>query len=119
MNDVLDQFLASLQVLYSEFFLLGKSPLDEFSYEICNVSPKVHAGREYIEGHLSETSPEDRAYMESKLTQERAFRMRIRWGVIGELRQLYCIPLFGRSNITWVCFLVHEGKWVGLPLWDQ
>lgn len=118
MDDVLDQFLASLQVLYSEFFLLGRSPLDEYSYEICNVSPKVHASREYVEGHLSKTSPEDRVYLENKLTKERAFRMRIRWGMAGELKQLYCIPLFGRSNVTWVCFLVEEDKWAGLPLWD-
>ncbi|RMD42556.1 hypothetical protein DV735_g2523, partial [Chaetothyriales sp. CBS 134920] len=42
-DDVLDQFVSSLQSLYSDFFLLGKNPLDENVYEICNVSPKVYA----------------------------------------------------------------------------
>jgi len=118
MDDVLDQFLASLQELYSEFFLLGKSALDEDSYEICNVSPRVHAAREYIEGHLTKTSPEVKARLEEQLTQGKSFRVRVRWGVVGMLKQLYCIPLFGRSNITWVCFLIEEGKWAGLPLWE-
>jgi len=119
MDDVLDQFLVSLQDLYSDFFLLGKSALDEDSYEICNVSPRVHAAREYLEGHLTKTSPEDKARLEEQLTQEKSFRVRVRWGVVGMLKQLYCIPLFGRSNITWVCFLIEEGKWAGLPLWDD
>lgn len=117
-DNVLDQFLASLQDLYSEFFLLGKSPLDENSYEICNVSRKVHASREYIEGHLTKTSPEDKSHLEEQLTQDRSFRMGVRWGVVGKLKQLYCIPLFGRSNITWACFLVEEGRWAGLPVWE-
>ena len=118
MDDVLDQFLASLQNLYSEFFLLGKSPLDENSYEICNVSPKVHATREYIEGHLTRTSREAKAHLEEQLTHDESFRMTVRWGVVGKSKQLYCVPLFGRSNVTWVCFLVEEGKWPGLPLWE-
>lgn len=118
MDDVLDQFLVSLQDLYSDFFLLGKSALDEDSYEICNVSPRVHAAREYIEGHLTKTSPKDRARLKEQLTQEKSFQMRVRWGVVGMLKQLYCIPLFGRSNVTWICFLIEEGKWAGLPLWE-
>ncbi|KAK5952390.1 hypothetical protein OHC33_006433 [Knufia fluminis] len=118
MDDVLDQFLASLQELYSEFFLLGKSPLDENSYEICNVSPKVHALREYMEGHLTKTSLEDKAHLEQQLTQDKSFQMNVRWGVMGNLKQLYCVPLFGRSNITWICFLVEDGRWTGLPLWE-
>lgn len=114
MNDVLDQFIASLQDLYSEFFLLGKSPLDEDSYEICNVSPRVHQSREYIHGHLTQTPAADMAHLEEQLTQDRSFRIRVRWGAAGALKQLFCIPLFGRSNITWVCFLVEEAKWAGL-----
>lgn len=116
-DDILDQFLASLQGLYSEFFLLGKSPLDEDTYEICNVSSKVYDSREYIEGHLTRTSASDRAHLERRLTQGASFQMRVRWGVGGELKLLYCIPLFGRSNVTWVCFLVEEGKWAGMPTW--
>lgn len=118
MDGILDQFLTSLQLLYSEFFVLGKSPLDENTYEICNVSPKVHDSREYIEGHLSRTSPSDKTYLERALTQEESFRMRVRWGAAGELKQLFCVPLFGRSNVTWVCFLVQEDKWAGLPIWE-
>lgn len=105
-DDILDQFLVSLRGLYFEFFLLGKSPLDESSYEICNVSPAVFERREYIEGHLTQTAPLDRAYLEKNLTQANNFNMAVRWGKEGILKQLYCIPLFGRSNVTWVCFLV-------------
>lgn len=117
-DDILDQFLASLQELYSEFFLLGKSPLDEDTYEICNVSSKMYDSREYIEGHLTRTSASDRAHLERRLTQGEPFHVRVRWGIVGELKLLYCIPLFGRSNVTWVCFLVEEGKWAGMPTWE-
>ena len=118
MDNMIDCFLVNLQGLYSEFFLLGKSPLDEASYEICNVSIKVHESREYINGHLTKTSSKDRARLEAKLMQENPFCMRVRWGEVGEIKQLYCIPLYGRSNVTWVCFLVDKDKWMGLPLWE-
>lgn len=118
MADILDDFLASLQGIYSDFFLLGKSPLDENSYEICNVSSKLYDSREYIDGHLSHTSASDRAQLEQRLTQGQSFRMRVRWGMAGDEKQLYCVPLFGRSNVTWVCFLVEEDKWAGMPTWE-
>ena len=117
MDDVLDQFLASLQEIYADFFLLGKSPLDEHSYEICNVSPRVHASHEYVDGHLTKTSSEDRSHLEKQLTLERSFQMKVRWGAVGKLKRLYCIPLFGRNNITWVCFLVEDTRWTSLPSW--
>lgn len=118
MEDILDDFLGSLQLLYSDFFLLGKSPLDEDTYEICNVSSKLYDSREYIEGHLSRTSPSDKDQLEQRLTQGQSFQMRVKWGAVGEQKQLYCVPLFGRSNVTWVCFLVEEGKWAGMPVWE-
>lgn len=118
MGDLLDDFLATLQVLYSEFFLLGKSPLDENTYEICNVSPKLYDNHEYIEGHLSRTSPCDKAQLEQRLTQAQPFRMRVRWGMEGVQKQLFCVPLFGRSNVTWICFLVEEDKCTGMPTWE-
>lgn len=118
MDDILDEFLASLRGLYCDFFLLGKSPLDEDTYEICNVSPKLYNSREYVEGHLSKTSDSDKVQLEQRLTQGQSFRMRVRWGVAGDQKQLYCVPLFGRSNVTWVCFLVEESKWAGMPIWD-
>ncbi|RMZ78411.1 hypothetical protein DV738_g3872, partial [Chaetothyriales sp. CBS 135597] len=72
-DDVLDQFVTSLQSLYSDFFLLGKNPLDDSVYEICNVSPKVYAGKEYADGHLSKTSREVIAELSFNLARDRPF----------------------------------------------
>lgn len=118
-DDLLDQFVLGLQELYSDFFLLGKSPLDEDFYEICNVSPRVHASKEYIEGHLTKTPRRDLARLEQQLTMESSFQMEVRWGSKGEQKQLYCIPLFGRRSVTWACFLVETNKWQGLPTWRE
>ncbi|RMZ90522.1 hypothetical protein DV736_g2257, partial [Chaetothyriales sp. CBS 134916] len=72
-DDVLHQFVANLQSLYSDFFLLGKNPLDDSVYEICNVSPKVYASKEYTDGHLSKTSCEVIAELSFNLTRDRPF----------------------------------------------
>jgi len=103
--------------LYSDFILLADLPLAENSWEICNVSPRVHSSREFIAGYLTRTSAVEIAELEKQLTRESAFQASVKWGAAGVLKQLYCIPLFGRSNITWICFLISEGKWNDLPLW--
>jgi len=104
--------MSNLQQLYSEFFLLAKSPLDDNVYEICNVSPSVSASKDYINGHLSQTPPSIIAMLSQSLAGDSAFRMAVRWGGKGQERQLYCIPLFGQSSVTWICVLVD----IGVPL---
>jgi hypothetical protein len=111
-DDILNEFMSNLQQLYSEFFLLAKSPLDDNVYEICNVSPSVNASKDYINGHLSLTPPSTIAMLSQSLAGDSAFRMAVRWGSKGQERQLYCIPLFGQSSVTWICVLVD----VGMPL---
>ena len=107
-DDVLDQFVADLQNLYSDFFLLGKSPLDQDVYEICNVSPRVFASREYVDGHLSHTPREIIETLSVRLSGSDAFSLPVTWGTPGEAKQLYCCPVFGQSNLTWICFLVNS-----------
>lgn len=113
-ENMLDRFLASVKQLYSDFILLANPPLAENSWEICNVSPKVYASREFIAGYLARTSATDIAELEKRLTEDTTFCMRVRWGAAGALKQLYCIPLYGRSNVTWICFIVDEGKWADI-----
>lgn len=108
-DEVLDDFVSRLQELHSDFFLLAKSPLDDNYYEICNVSPRVYASRDYVNGHLSHTSASDMMEMSGHLTGDEAFDMQVRWGTEGVLKHLYCIPLFARSAVTWICFLVDPG----------
>ena len=107
-DDVLEQFVASLQSLYSDFFLLGNNPLDDNVYEICNVSPKVYASKEYVEGHLSKTPREDIGELSARLSGDCAFSRPVNWGTRGKPKQLYCSPLYGQSSLTWICFLVDE-----------
>lgn len=116
-NGVLDRFLETLQGLYSDFFLLGMSPLDESSFEIWNVSPSLNESRDYIDGYLAHISTTEKTYLDLMLTRNTSFVMRIKWGTAGITKLLHCIPLFGRSSVTWICFLVDEGKWAELPTW--
>ena len=105
-DDVLEQFIASLQLIYSDFFLLGQSPLDDSIYEICNVSPKVYAGNEYVQGHLSRTPHDVLNDLSAHLSKDSAFSMPVRWGTRGEPKHLYCSPLYGQNSLTWICYLV-------------
>lgn len=105
-DEVLDDFMSSLQNLYSESFLLARSPLDDKYYEICNVSPVVYASGEYVTGHLTHTASHIIEDMSERLGAGDAFRTTVRWGSQGVEMQLYCVPLYGRSSITWICFLV-------------
>jgi hypothetical protein len=105
-DEVLDDFMSSLQHLYSESFLLARSPLDDKYYEICNVSPVVYASGEYVTGHLTHTASHIIEDMSERLGAGDAFRTMVRWGSQGVEMQLYCVPLYGRSSITWICFLV-------------
>lgn len=113
----LDQLLETVQRLYSGFVVLGKSPLDEQTYEICYVSYSIHASHEYAEGQLSETFWRDQQTIERHLALDRPFQVNVHWGTKGEARRLYCAPLLGRSNITWVCFLVDDHEFASLPTW--
>ena len=116
-DDILDGFLTDLQSLYSNFVLLGRSPLDDASHDICNVSPSVYETRDFVDGYLAWITQEDKLYLEEKLKGCKSFNMRVNWGINGLLKHLYAIPLFGRSNVTWICFLVDNGKQAGLPTW--
>jgi len=107
-DEVLDDFMARLQQLYSDFFLLAKSPLDDNFYEICNVSPTVHASKDYIHGHLSRSPRAAIAELSARLGQEVPFSVDVRWGMSGQGKRLYCSPVYGQSTLTWICFLVDE-----------
>lgn len=107
-DDVLDEFMSGLQELYSDFFLLGKSPLDDSYYEICNVSPMLYATKDYINGHLSHTDPGGIAELSFRLAQECPFDLDVKWGDRGRPKRLYCSPLYGQNSITWICFLVDD-----------
>lgn len=107
-DDVLDEFMSGLQELYSDFFLLGKSPLDDTYYEICNVSPMLFATKDYIHGHLSRTEPEGIAELSARLAQESPFNLDVKWGDRGQPKRLYCSPLYGQNSTTWICFLVDH-----------
>lgn len=102
-----EDFMASLQELYSDMFVLGPSPLADDAYEICNVSPRVYESKEYIDGHLSQTSVTDLERLSRKLGELEPFSMKVRWGTRGEDKRLYCNPLYGRASITWICYLVN------------
>ncbi|KEF53219.1 uncharacterized protein A1O9_10667 [Exophiala aquamarina CBS 119918] len=107
-DDVLDEFMSGLQELYSDFFLLGKSPLDDTYYEICNVSPMLFATKDYIHGHLSHTGPEGIAELSARLAQASPFDLDVKWGDRGQPKRLYCSPLYGQNSTTWICFLVDH-----------
>lgn len=105
-DDVLESFVSSLQSLYSDFFLLGKSALDDNSYEICNVSPNIFEAKEFVSGHLSRSPVDTIEDLSASLTQDSPFTIKVNWGADGEPKQLYCAPLYGQRSLTWICFLV-------------
>ncbi|KIX07381.1 uncharacterized protein Z518_02034 [Rhinocladiella mackenziei CBS 650.93] len=107
-DEVLEEFIRGLQELYSDFFLLGKSPLDDTFYEICNVSPLLYAAKDYIHGHLSHTGQHKIAELSTRLAQGSPFNMHVKWGLEGLDKRLYCSPLYGQNSITWICFLVDH-----------
>ena len=107
-DDVLDDFMGDLQELYSEFFLLGKSPLDEACFEICNVSPVVFQSKDYINGHLSRTDQRQMAELSESLARGSPFHLLVKWGVQGVDKRLYCSPMYTATSITWICFLVDH-----------
>ncbi|KAK5210530.1 hypothetical protein LTR47_000422 [Exophiala xenobiotica] len=107
-DEVLEEFMGNLQELYSDFFLLGKSPLDDTYYEICNVSPTVYAARDYINGHLSHTGQQGIVAMSEGLAQGSPFSMKVKWGSKGIDKYVYCSPLYGQNSTTWICFLVDD-----------
>lgn len=113
-DEVLDEFVSGLQELYSDFFLLGKSPLDDTYFEICNVSPMLYATKDYIHGHLSRTSQQVIVDLSARLAQGSPFDLPVRWGPQGVDKRLYCTPMYTTNSITWICFLVdHQLP----PLW--
>ena len=105
-DHVLENFMSELQQLYSDFFLLAKSPLDAWFYEICNVSPSVYVSKDYVHGHLSHSSRNTITQLSELLAEDTAFDIEVRWGDKGEIKKLYCIPLFGQRDLTWICMLV-------------
>jgi hypothetical protein len=109
-DKVLDSFMSQLQQLYSDFFLLAKSPLDAGFYEICNVSPSVYVSKDYIHGHLSQSSRNTITKLSELLGGDTAFDMDVRWGITSDIKRLYCIPLFGQRDLTWICILA-DANW--------
>ena len=107
-DEVLDEFIGGLQELYSDFFLLGKSPLDDTYYEICNVSPMIYEAKDYIHGHLSRTGQQGLVELSARLAQGSPFSLEVKWGTQGLNKRLYCSPLYGQNSITWICFLVDH-----------
>jgi hypothetical protein len=105
---VLANFISSLQLLYSQYFLLACSPLNGDFYEICYVSPAVYASGEYVSGHLSHTPFHRLRGFAAHLAAGRRFRATIRWGDKGVEKQLYCVPLMGPQPAPWVCVLVDR-----------
>jgi hypothetical protein len=105
---VLERFIESLQVLYSQYFLLACSPLNGQFYEICYVSPAVYASGEYVSGHLSHTSFHLIDEFGAHLAAGRRFRTTILWGSEGVAKQLYCVPLMGHQPTPWICMLVDK-----------
>jgi hypothetical protein len=105
---VLERFIQSLQVLYSQYFLLACSPLNGQFYEICYVSPAVYASGEYVSGHLSHTSFHLINEFGAHLAAGRRFRTTMRWGSEGVPKQLYCVPLMGHQPTPWICMLVDK-----------
>lgn len=107
-DDVLEEFMGGLQELYSDFFLLGKSPLNESYFEICNVSPMLYETQEHIHGHLSHTGPQALGDLSNRLAQGSPFNMPVKWGPQALDKRLYCSPMFTTASITWICFLVDD-----------
>ncbi|KIV81584.1 hypothetical protein PV11_03758 [Exophiala sideris] len=107
-DGVLEDFMNGLRELYSDFFLLGKSPLDDTVYEICNVSPTVFAAKDYIYGHISHTEEQAIMDLSTRLAKDAPFKMSVRWGLQGVDKLLYCSPLYGSKSCTWICFLVDD-----------
>lgn len=105
---VLEKFIQGLQVLYSQYFLLSCSPLNSSFYEICYVSPAVHASGEYVSGHLSQTPFNLINDFGAHLSAGRRFRTTIRWGNDGVEKQIYCVPLIGQQPAPWICMLVDK-----------
>ena len=105
-DEVLEEFMSSLQQLYSESFLLARSPLDDQYYEICSVSPAVYANGEYRSGHLKHTAPHVIDVMSERLGAGIPFSIIVRWGNHGVEKRLYCVPLYGGSSTSWICVLV-------------
>lgn len=105
---VLGIFIESLQVLYSQYFLLACSPLNDQFYEISYVSPAVYASGEYVLGHLSHTSADLIRDFGAHLKRGGRFRAPIRWGDEGLEKQLFCVPLMGPKPAPWICFLVDK-----------
>ncbi|KAF7506249.1 hypothetical protein GJ744_012057 [Endocarpon pusillum] len=106
---VIETFIDSLQVLYSQYFLLACSPRNGDFYEICYVSPAVYASGEYVSDHLSHTPFNLVNEFGAHLAAGKRFRTVIRWGVDGVKKQLYCVPLMGHEPAPWICMLVGEG----------
>lgn len=105
---VLGKFVESLQVLYSQYFLLACSPLKDEYYEICYVSPAVSASGDYVTGHLSHM-PLGRIHeFGAHLAAGKRFRTSIRWGDQGIEKQVYCVPLIGQQPSPWICMLVDQ-----------
>ena len=105
---VLETFIDSLQLLYSQYFLLACSPLNGQFYEICYVSPAVYESGEHVSGHLSHTSFTLINELEAQLATGRRFRTVIRWGNGGIEKQLFCVPLTGHQPAPWICMLVDK-----------
>jgi hypothetical protein len=107
-DEVLSEFMNGLQELYSEFFLLAKSPLNETCFEICNVSPVLYQLKDYIDGHLSRTAPQQMAELSAALARGSPFNLPVKWGLQGLDKRLYCSPMYTANSITWICFLVDH-----------
>lgn len=105
---VLGKFIESLQMLYSQYFLLACSPLNDQFYEICYVSPSLYARGEYVSGHLSRMPLHNIRGFGAQLAAGRRFRRDVRWGNEGIEKQLYCVPLTGRQPPPWICMLVDK-----------
>jgi hypothetical protein len=105
---VLDTFIKSLQVLYSQYFLLACTPLNDQFYEICYVSPAVYASGEWISGHLSHTPFNLMHEFGAHLAAGKRFRTTLRWGNQGVQKQLFCVPLIGHQPASWICMLVDK-----------
>jgi hypothetical protein len=105
---VLGEFIEDLQVLYSEYFLLACSPINDQFYEICYVSPSVYASGEYVTGHLTHMSPSKIARFGAHLAEGHRFKTLVRWGNQGLEKQLFCIPLIGQQPVPWLCMIVDK-----------
>lgn len=105
-DNILADFMLSLQKLYANFFILSRTPLDDQYFEISSVSPSVYASGEHVTGHMSLTSGESMAKFRQGIASGRKFRTVVRWGDRGEKMQLYSVPLYGQQSTTWLNILV-------------